>query len=64
MALIWRCAAKAAKESMVNRISIHEVLKATVTGWEIPPEVEPPEDLTAKELASWVRETARERRSS
>ena len=61
MALIWRCAAKAAKESMVSRVDIHEVLKTTVSGWEIPPNVEPPEDLTAKELASWVREVARQK---
>jgi hypothetical protein len=59
MALIWRVASQAAKESMRNRIPIDEILRATGTGWEIPTGVEPPEDATAKELASWVREVAR-----
>lgn len=57
MALIWRCATQAARDSMRNRTSIEEILKAT--GWEIPKGVEPPEDATAKELAAWVREVAR-----
>lgn len=60
MALIWRCAAKAAKESMRNKTPIAEVLRAT--GWEIPEGVEHPEDPTSKELAAWVREVAVERR--
>jgi hypothetical protein len=59
MALIWRCATKAAKDSLVTRTPIQEILKATGMGWEIPPGVEPPEDATAKELAAWVRDTAR-----
>ena len=59
MALIWRCATQAARESMRNRIPIQEILKATGTGWEIPDKFEPPEDMTAKELATWVREVAR-----
>jgi hypothetical protein len=59
MALIWRCATQAAKDSMRNRTPIEEILKATGTGWEIPNGMEPPEDLTAKELATWVREVAR-----
>jgi len=59
MALIWRVASQAAKESMRNRIPIDEILRATGTGWEIPTGVEPPEDATAKELASWLREVAR-----
>ena len=57
MALIWRVASQAAKESMRNRTPIEEILKAT--GWEIPNNMLPPEDATAKELATWVREVAR-----
>jgi hypothetical protein len=59
MALIWRCATQAAKDSMRNRVPIQDILKTTGTGWEIPEGFEPPEDLTAKELATWVREVAR-----
>lgn len=59
MALIWRVASKAAKESMRSRIPIEEILKTTGTGWEIPAGVRRPEDMTAKELAVWVRETAK-----
>lgn len=57
MALIWRVASQAAKESMRNRTPIEEIIKAT--GWEIPNNMQPPEDATAKELATWVREVAR-----
>lgn len=60
MALIWRCATQAAKDSLRNRTPIEEILKATGTGWEIPPGIEPPEDATAKELATWVRNNAKE----
>lgn len=59
MALIWRVASQAAKESMRNSIPIEEILKTTGTGWEVPPGVTPPEDPTAKELAAWIRDTAR-----
>jgi len=59
MALIWRCATQAAKDSMRHRVPIEKILKRTVVGWEIPPGVEPPEDATAKELATWLREVAR-----
>lgn len=59
MALIWRVASQAAKESMRNRVPIEEILKTTGTGWRIPEGAEPPEDATAKELAAWVREVAR-----
>lgn len=59
MALIWRVASKAAKESMQNRTPIEEILRATGTGWQIPNNMKPPEDATAKELALWVREVAR-----
>jgi hypothetical protein len=59
MALIWRCATQAAKDSMRNRVPIQDILKTTGTGWEIPEGFEPPEDATAKELAAWVREVAR-----
>jgi len=59
MALIWRCASQAAKESLRNRIPIQEILKTTGTGWEIPNDMQPPDDLSARELASWVREVAR-----
>ena len=59
MALIWRCASQAAKDSLRNRTPIQEILKATGTGWEIPEGEAPPEDATAKELAAWVREVAR-----
>ena len=44
---------------MRNRTPIEEILRATGTGWEIPEGFEPPEDMTAKELATWVREVAR-----
>jgi len=59
MALIWRCASQAAKDSLRNRTPIAEILMATGTGWKIPEGMEPPEDATAKELAAWVREVAR-----
>lgn len=59
MALIWRVASKAAKESMRNRIPIEEILKTTGTGWEIPAGVKRPEDMTAKELGQWIREVAK-----
>lgn len=59
MALIWRVASKAAKESMRNRIPIEEILKTTGTGWEIPADVKRPDGMTAKELGQWVREVAR-----
>jgi hypothetical protein len=59
MALIWRVASQAAKESMRNRIPIEDILKITGTGWQIPNGMQPPEDATAKELAAWVREVAR-----
>lgn len=59
MALIWRCATQAAREAMRTRTSIEEILRATGTGWEIPEGFEPPEDMTAKELAAWLREVAR-----
>jgi len=59
MALIWRVASQAAKESMRNRTPIEEILKATGTGWEIPNHMQPPEDATAKELAAWIRDIAR-----
>jgi hypothetical protein len=61
MSLIWRCAIKAAKESMINRVPIDDVLRAT--GWAIPEGIERPEDPTSKELAAWVREVAVERRT-
>lgn len=57
MSLIWRCAAKAAKDALINRVPINEVLRPV--GWEIPREVEQPDDMTAKELAAWVRDHAR-----
>jgi hypothetical protein len=59
MALIWRCATQAARDSMRHRVPIQEILKHTVVGWEIPDDMQPPDDLTARELASWVREVAR-----
>jgi hypothetical protein len=59
MALIWRCASQAAKNALRSRTPIQDILKATVIGWEIPEGMEPPEDATAKELAAWVRDTAR-----
>jgi len=42
---------------MRNKIPIEELLRAT--GWQIPNGMQPPEDATAKELATWVREVAR-----
>ena len=59
MALIWRCAAQAAKDSLRHRVPIQEVLKNTGNGWQIPAGVEVPDDLTAKELAEWIRNMAR-----
>jgi hypothetical protein len=59
MALIWRVASQAAKDSLRNRTPIEQILKTTGNGWEIPQGVQPPEDATAKELAAWVREVAR-----
>ena len=59
MALIWRCATQAARDSLRNRTPIEEILRATGNGWEIPEGFEPPEDMTAKELAAWLREVAR-----
>lgn len=59
MALIWRVASKAARDSMVSRIHVTEILKQIGTGWGLPPGVEPPDDLTAKELAVWIRELAK-----
>jgi hypothetical protein len=59
MPLIWRCAAKVAKDSLRNRTPIQEILRTTGTGWEIPKGIEQPDDMTAKELAEWVRDKAR-----
>ena len=57
MSLIWRCAAKAAKESLVNRVPIVDLLKSI--GWEVNPRAEPlEEDMTAKELTAWVQRNA------
>ena len=56
MALIYRVAAKAAKESMQTKVPINDVLNRI--NWEIPNQVQEPEDATAKELAEWVRNAA------
>jgi len=56
MALIYRVAAQAAKESMQTRVPINDVLNRI--NWEIPNKVQAPEDATARELAEWVRTAA------
>lgn len=57
MSLIWRCAAKAAKESLINRVPIADVLKSI--GWEIHLRADSLEDdMTAKELTVWVQRNA------
>jgi hypothetical protein len=59
MPLIWRCAARAAKESFQTRTSIQDVLKKI--GWEIHPRAEPlDEDITCRELTVWVQRNAKE----
>jgi hypothetical protein len=59
MSLIWRCCARAAKESFQTRTPIHEVLKKI--GWEIHPRAEPlDEDMTCRELTMWVHRNALE----
>jgi hypothetical protein len=59
MALIWRCAARAAKESLVNRIPIDSVLREI--GWEIHPDATRlDDDMTAKEMTMWIQRNARE----
>ena len=57
--LIWRCASQAAKEVLVNRRSIEEILKTTGVGWEISNGVQPPKNATTKELALWIRTVAK-----
>jgi hypothetical protein len=57
MSLIWRCAAKAAKESMIGRRRIEDVLAEI--GWEIDVRADKPdEDMTARELTIWVQRSA------
>jgi hypothetical protein len=61
MALIWRVATKAARDSMLSHVHVNEILKQIGTGWELPPGVEPSAGMTARELAAWLRDTARPR---
>jgi len=59
MPLIWRCAARAARESFQTRTPIREVLAKI--GWEIHPRAEPlDQDTTCRELTMWVQRNALE----
>ena len=59
MTLIWRCAAKAAKDSLYTRTPIKEVLNKI--GWDIDPRAENiRQDITEKELTIWVQRNAKE----
>jgi hypothetical protein len=59
MSLIWRCAARAAKESLHTRTPIKEVLQKI--GWDIDPRAEPlDQDITCRELTVWVQRNAQE----
>ena len=62
MSLIWRCAAKAAKDSLINRVPIDQVLAEI--GWGIHPRATRLDaDMTAKELTMWVQRNAVEIRN-
>lgn len=57
MPLIWRCAAKAAKDSLRNRKPIEDVLADI--GWEVHEQADKrDEDMTARELTLWVQRSA------
>lgn len=59
MPLIWRCAARAAKESLHTRTPIEEVLHKI--GWDIDPRAETVRhDISEKELTLWVQRNAKE----
>jgi hypothetical protein len=59
MPLIWRCAAKAARDSLHTRTPIKEVLKKI--GWDIDPRAETVRhDISEKELTLWVQRNAKE----
>jgi hypothetical protein len=55
MALIWRVASKAAREAVLQRRPVKEMLP---DGWRLPPDKAPPDDATARELAEWIRSFA------
>ena len=55
--MIWRCAAKIAKDSMIYRKPVEELLSAMGYGVHERAEARD-EDMTAKELAEWVRRNA------
>jgi len=57
MTIIWRCAAKVAKDSMIYRKPVEELLAAMGYGVHERAEARD-EDMTAKELADWVRRNA------
>jgi hypothetical protein len=54
--LIWRRASEVAYQSITYKTPVCALLKPL--GWELPKNVEPPKNVTADELAAWVRDTA------
>ena len=61
MSLIWRCAARVAKESLTNRVPVDKLLNDI--GWEIHPRADRlDDDMTAKELTMWIQRSAVEKR--
>jgi hypothetical protein len=59
MSLIWRCCARAARDSLHTRTPIEEVLKKI--GWGIDPRAETVRhDISEKELTLWVHRNALE----
>jgi len=57
MSLIWRCAAKAAKDSLTKRVPIDQVLAEI--GWGVHPQATRLDaDMMAKELTMWVQRNA------
>jgi hypothetical protein len=56
--LIFRRASEIARHSIKYKTPVCDLLKPI--GWELPKHAEPPKDLTANELATWVRNNAQE----
>lgn len=56
MPLIWRRASEVAYQSITYKTPVCALLKPL--GWELPKNAEPPKNVTAEELAAWVRDTA------
>jgi hypothetical protein len=57
MAMIWRRASEVAQTHIRDKTPVCALLKPL--GWELPRNAEPPQGVTAAELAAWVRNTAR-----